>query len=163
MIPIKPSGTVGFCSIAFLPAKVTTRLPKVAKAFSDASFTEDRLIKLSTTPVAIKLPEFSRTEDRFCNVVKHSSLVGILELDSRMETTEGIILAEVRENRLLARAEIDRRSCANSCLAVSSKNVTFSGIRDKIPASTIRALFLKEEHIKEQECYNWKEKKCLNI
>lgn len=46
---------------------------------------------------------------------------------------------------MFARADIDRRSSANSLLAVSSKELKLFGNLIKIPASTIRALLLEKK------------------
>lgn len=146
MISINPSGTIGLCSSSFLPANVTAKFPKMAKAFSDECFTSDSFTRISTAPEEMNAAALSKTEDRLYSVLKHDSLVlRLLEFESRIETTIAMILVEVREIWLLARVDIGKRSCANSCFCASSKKQLFSGNFDKSPASTIRALFLKQE------------------
>lgn len=75
---------------------------------------------------------------------KQKSLVSMLELDPRIPARNGTICGEERRKLLLARVDIDRSNCANSCLVDSSNTSTFWGNFDKIPASTISALFLKK-------------------
>lgn len=76
---------------------------------------------------------------------KQKSLVSMLELDPRIPARNGTICGEERRKLLLARVDIDRSNCANSCLVDSSNTSTFWGNFDKIPASTISALFLKKK------------------
>ncbi|GER24492.1 thiol peroxidase [Striga asiatica] len=140
------SGTVEFRSIDLFPAKVTTKLPNIANDFSDVSLSDDRFIKRSTMPREIKISVFSRTDERLCSAVRHVFLVMMQHevVESRMESRVGTIFDESRENLLLARDDIDERRCASSCLDFSSKAFMLFGNLDKSPASTIRALFLKD-------------------
>nr|GMD08362.1 hypothetical protein PanWU01x14_290160 [Ipomoea batatas] len=144
IVSINPSGTHGFSSNAFFPVWVTIKFPRTARAFSDTSLDEHSLNRTPTTPFLTKIPEFSRTEDKMYNVSKHKPLVSLLAVVSRMLTTNGMILDEfITGNWLLANDDTLRTSCKNSCLINSSVTSIFSGNFDKIPASTIRALFLK--------------------
>ena len=151
MISIKVFATTGLLSSVCFPIEVTTKLPKVARAFSDVCLIEENPKRMLSTSLEAKVFALSSMLERLYNVPKHDSFVSRFEVASRIEITNGTMIDVFMGNWLLVTDDKENISFAKSCIVSSSKTPVFSGSFDKIPASSIRALFLKNQQKKEKE------------
>ncbi|PON73814.1 hypothetical protein TorRG33x02_248660 [Trema orientale] len=133
--------------MAFFPIKVTTKLPNTPRAFSESSlFDGDNFKRVSTTPFETNGPALSKMVERLHKVPKHDSFVSMLVvLDSRIPMRNGTISDEAKGKGVFANEDNVKSNSANPSLVGSSRRLVFFGSFDRIPASTISALFLKNK------------------
>ncbi|PON41347.1 LOW QUALITY PROTEIN: hypothetical protein PanWU01x14_290160 [Parasponia andersonii] len=131
--------------MAFFPIKVTTKLPNTARAFSESSFDGNNFKRVSTTPFETNAPALSKMVERLHKVPKHDSFVSMLVvLDSRIPMRNGTISDEAKGD-VFANEDNVKSNSANPSLVGSSRRLVFFGSFDRIPASTISALFLRNK------------------
>ncbi|KAG7034641.1 hypothetical protein SDJN02_04371, partial [Cucurbita argyrosperma subsp. argyrosperma] len=140
------SGTIGLLSIALFPCEVTTKFPNAARALSEWPLDEDILKRVCTTPFETRGPTFSSTVEILYRVSRQHLWVSKFEVNSRIPKRNGITLSFACKAIVkweLIRDDSDSSNLAKSCFADSSMAWMLLGSLCKIPASTMRALFLK--------------------
>lgn len=108
------SGTNGSSCISFLPAELSTRFPRVARAFSDNLLFAEEISSACTAPLSDMGLVFSSFVERLCRVARDVSLASSsVSFVFRDSMRKGRMWDGSTGKLVLTRQEIEKRRCAN--------------------------------------------------